>query len=150
MKPVESPQDRALRQREHRRGFQPASSCGFRHLTRPLQLILCSCGTAWLCLPSVTVRTMKGHDGRRPYSLPPCAFLTDVCLSHDHDGARPSACAKRTLSRQLCHVTLPHPVPHRPSRAHLHQGQPALALMGRDTPIGPEDSSYYEIESEDG
>ena len=94
MKPMESPQDRALRQREHRRGFQPASSCGFKHLTRPLQLVLCSCGTAWLCLPPVTVRTMKEHDGRRPYSLPQCAFLTDVCLSHDHDGARPSACAK--------------------------------------------------------
>lgn len=95
-------------------------------------------------------RTSRGHDTRRAYSRPRCTLSVPTMVPDiQHVLSLPAIPCTRTTSRELGHVTLPHPAPTEPAECTCPEGsRPWLWLRaserwerkkshrGRDRPIG--------------
>lgn len=95
---------------------------GLKHLTGPLRLIPGPCRAMWPNLPCMTVGQLKDMTQGEPIA---CAMY----LIHAPDGARPSSEPSKpmipwtgTVSRELGHMTLPHPAPMEPSGSMCPEG----------------------------
>lgn len=123
-----------MKQTEHRCEFQPHlfQLCGFRHLTQPLPLVPYLFSEAWLYLSYMMVRRIKKVGIRRAYRAPWCPSFIDlffimpmIALDIQHVLTKPAIPYTWRISKELCHMTLPHPA-QRTSSANLPQGQPSL------------------------